>query len=63
MLLCDGSSATSDLQEAGESQIDFDWKQASETMDLFFQAIRLMVMFLIPAWMTMVTESKPLIGQ
>ena len=63
MLLCDGSSATSDLQEAGESQIDFDWKQASETMDLFFQAIRLMVMFLIPAWMTMVTESSPLIGQ
>ena len=62
MLLFKGSSA-SDLQEAGESQIDFDWKQASETMDLFFQAIRLMVMFLIPAWMTMVTESKPLIGQ
>ena len=32
-------------------------------MDLFFQAIRLMVMFLIPAWMTMVTESSPLIFQ
>ena len=54
--LSNNCSSASNLEEAGDEDTCF-WIQLSDIshrMDLFFQALRLLVMFLIPAWLTMV---------